>query len=367
MPPLRDMLQAGKLTALAALACATPPPYWRLIAAAGVPRHPGKRDPCRPLYRRALGMDDDRALDALCARRWICRNEAKMQVLGLAGPWRGWRPRIRREGEEHLRAALAAGHGAILWPSAFVYNHLVFKIALHQAGYRATQLSRPSHGFARSPIAVRFFNPVWMRVENRFLRERILIRDDRTGPAMRTLRTRLADNGVVVITVSNEAVRTVAVPLLGHWICLPTGPVNLAQSSGAPLLPAFVVRNAEGVYEVTIEAALPVPPPGAERDDFSGVVAALARRIEHYVRLYPEQWGGWSGFLVKEVPARPQAAGGAAKAAGPTGRAADATAARTESRDAYEHPDARERGPPRAATHREQAGGARRRSSSRRP
>lgn len=250
-----------------------------------------------------------------------------MQVLGLAGPWRGWRPTIRFEGEEHLRAALAAGNGAILWPSAFVYNHVVFKIALHQAGYQATQLSRPSHGFARSPIAVRLFNPVWMRVEERFLRERVLIRDDKTGPAMRTLRSRLADNGVVVITVSNEAVRTIAVPLLEHWIQLSTGPINLAQASGAPLLPAFVVRNAEGAYEVTIEPPLPIPPPSAARESFCSVMAALARRIERYVRLYPEQWGGWSGFLVDEASTGGEATNSARREGGPASDVADASAA----------------------------------------
>jgi lauroyl/myristoyl acyltransferase len=223
--------------------------------------------------------------------------EAKIQVIGLAGPWRNWRPMIRLQGEEHLTAALRRGKGVILWASSFLFSHLVFKMALRQAGYRVTQLSRPTHGFGASRVEVGLLNPIWMSVEERFLKERVMIRNNETELALKTLRSRLVENEIVVITVGNEARHTVDVPFLGHRLRLALGPVRIAQSSGAVLLPGFAVRNDEGVFEVTIDEPLQVPPAEAGRERLGEVAGVLARRIEPFARAHPEQWRGWNELL----------------------------------------------------------------------
>ena len=170
-------------------------------------------------------------------------------------------------------------------------------MALQKAGYRATQLSRPTHGFGRSGAAVRLLNPIWMRVEERFLKERVLIPGIETEPAIKTLRSRIAANGIVVITVGSEARHTVEVPFLKHRLRLATGPIYIAQSSGATLLPAFAVRRTDGAFDVTIEAPLSLPPLEAGRERLTEVAEALARRIEPYAQTYPEQWGGWNELI----------------------------------------------------------------------
>jgi lauroyl/myristoyl acyltransferase len=136
-----------------------------------------------------------------------------------------------------------------------------------------------------------------MRVEERFLKERVLIPGVDTGPAIKTLRSRIAANGIVVITVGSEARHTVEVPFLKHRLRLATGPIYIAQSSGAMLLPAFAVRRADGAFDVTIEAPLSLPPLEAARERHAEVAGALARRIEPYARTYPEQWGGWNELI----------------------------------------------------------------------
>jgi lauroyl/myristoyl acyltransferase len=298
---------AGKLIALTAVVWATPPSCWRRLAALGISRDDISTDSCRPIYRRALGVDEE-SLAALLAARRICLREAKIQVMGLAGPWRGWRPPIRFIGEEHLAAALARRKGVILWASPFTYSHLVFKMALHLAGYRVTQLSRPAHGFGGSPVAIRLLNPVWMRVEERFLRERVMIRGADTAAAVKRVHERLAENGIVVITVGNEARRTTEVPFLRHRLRLAAGPASIARTSGATLLPAFAVRDADGSFEVTLESPLPLPPAGASREQFDETVMALGRRIETYARHCPEQWGGWNELVPEEELASDEAA-----------------------------------------------------------
>ena len=293
----RDAARVAKLAALTASVWATPPRYWRYLAEFGVSSDSLRLDPNTSIYRRALAIEDIALLSALAASRRISLREAKAQVIGLAGPWRGWRPTTRFIGENHLIASLKRGKGVILWVSPFVYSHLMFKMSLREAGYSASQLSRPTHGFGKWGVAVRLLNPIWMRVEERFLKERILIRSFDTAPAIKTLRSRLAANGIVAITVGSDARRTINVPLLNHWMRLATGPIYIAQSSGAMLLPAFAVRTADGTFDVTIEAPLSLPPLESSPGGIAEVGNALAQRIEYYARRYPEQWEGWNELI----------------------------------------------------------------------
>jgi lauroyl/myristoyl acyltransferase len=297
MAIIADMYSMSKLAALTALVWATPPRYWHQLAHLGIGNHEDRSDPCCAIYRQALAIYDEKFLSALCAARRVSLREAKIQVLGLAGPWRQWRPPIRLFGEQHLLAALRRGKGVILWASPSTYSHLVFKIALTQAGHPITQLSRPTHGFGPSPRDIRLLNPIWMRVEERFLQERVLIEGVETKPAIRRLKARLAENGIVVITIGNEARRTVEVPFLEHRLRVATGPAFIAQSTGAALVPGFAVRGNDGTYEVTLESPLPVPPRDAGPERLVEVAAALARRIDPYARRFPEQWSGWSELI----------------------------------------------------------------------
>jgi lauroyl/myristoyl acyltransferase len=287
-----DLFQAGRITALAAIAWSTPPRLWRRIAAA-IPNF-RSTDPALRRYQRTLGLPDDaNAVALLDRRRRAHALEAKLQILGLIGPWRSWRPDVRLRGESHLQMALANGRGAILWVAESYHGMLMLKIALHRAGYRLCQLSRPTHGFSISPFGIRYLNPLWRRVEDRFINERVLIPDDDAAPAMEALRARLTANGVVFITLGPEARRFVEVPFLHHRIRVPTGPIRLAQDTGAALLPAFTFADDDGSFEASVEPAIASP---HGRGTFDVVAAAYAERITPFVRAYPEQWTGWEGY-----------------------------------------------------------------------
>jgi lauroyl/myristoyl acyltransferase len=297
---LDDLSLLSKLATLTVVVWAMPPQNWRRIAEFGITHG---EEAFRPFYRRALGISDDESLTTLCAARRISLRESKIQVIGLAGPWRRWRPEIRMHGEEHLKAALERGHGAILWAGNFLYSDLVYKIALHEKGYRATQLYRPAHGFGPSKIGVQLLNPLWMRVEERFLKERVVICGKDTATAVQVLRTRLAENGFVVIFVGNEGRHTTEAPFLNHLIRLATGPVAIAHSTGAALIPLFAVREADGTYDVILEEPLGVPRAANDRKKkFDEVAAAMAGRIEPYARRYPEQWRGWNELIAVGGP-----------------------------------------------------------------
>jgi hypothetical protein len=294
-----DLLQAGKVAAFALIAWATPPRWWRKVAVAMPNVGTANAGPDLRHFQSVLGpaFGAD-ALSILDNRRRACSREVKLQILGLNGPWRSWRPNIRLHGEAHLRKALDEGKGAILWVTDSAYSTLIFKIALDRAGYRAYQLSRKQHGFSTSPFGIRFLNPLWCRVENRFIEERVLIPGDDAAPAMAILRARLAVNRCVIITVGALAHRLAEVPFSNHRIRVPTGPIQFARSTGAVLLPAFAFLVGNGAFDVTIENALP---PADKSGTFDSIAAAYAKRLEPYVKKYPEQWTGWDYLLPREL------------------------------------------------------------------
>jgi len=224
--------------------------------------------------------------------------EAQMQILALLRPARRWQPVIRRHGFDHVAAALEKRRGAILWVSDFVYSTLVTKMAFHQAGFAVSHLSRPNHGFAMTPFGIRYLNPLWTRIEDRYIAERVKIIDDDAGEALKTLRMRLASNRIVSITVVDTAQRTLDTEFFRGTIRIATGPPHLSRISGAPLLPVFTLRGDDGVYDVTVGPPLDVG--GTAEPDYAGAVRAYVTMLESRVLAHPDQWNGW--FRIDHLP-----------------------------------------------------------------
>lgn len=284
-----DARDIVKIAALTLIAWLLPPRLWRKAAMATCAT--GRADPCLPAYRKILAHKyPDSEFAGIGWRNRVYSREQSLQILGLSGPWRSWRPDIRLSGTEHLQNALAGGHGAILWVTDSAFAKLIVKMALHHAGYHACQLSRPGHGFSPSPFGIRFLNPIWTRVENRYIAERILIRGEYATEALATLRARLAANRLAIIAVAPTAHKFAKALLLGAELPVPTGPIRLAKTTGAALLPVFAVAKGNGEFEVSIQE--PLHTAGAQADDES-VATAYAKRLESFVLDYPDQWTGW--------------------------------------------------------------------------
>jgi lauroyl/myristoyl acyltransferase len=117
------------------------------------------------------------------------------------------------------------------------------------------------------------------------------IRVDRSFvPTLAVLRV-LGQNGIVAMQGDRDFDNTgIAVPFFDREAFFPRGPLRVAMVSGATVLPAFVVRVADGRYRAIVEEPLEIDRDG-DRD------AALRKNIERYVaileryaRQYPEQW-----------------------------------------------------------------------------
>jgi KDO2-lipid IV(A) lauroyltransferase len=71
---------------------------------------------------------------------------------------------------------------------------------------------------------------------------------------------------------------------LGGTHYLPRGPFALSLATGAPILPAFVVRDG-GAYRGIVE-----PPFVVTQDDFAPYAARVSRALEGVIRRCPDQW-----------------------------------------------------------------------------
>lgn len=297
----QDPFIALSLLALAPIAVCIGERHWPAVCRAIVRVMPlgrvgllRRRQTAAGLRLAHAGAVEDGAIDAACAELDAHRLELRLQILRDL-LLRNWRPDVRVEGIAHLEAALAAGHGAILWIARFAFADTVVKIGLHRAGYPPAHLSRTVHGFSHSLIGRRWLNPIKQRMETRYLAERVVLNDTAPGTAMRRLHKILQGNGVVSITVDSWGAHVAEAPFLGGRLRVATGAPSLAWKTGARLLPVFVRRDpASGAFQVLIDDPLPTEPTRSKGEAQQAAVAQYLRRLEAHAVAVPGQWRDWA-------------------------------------------------------------------------
>lgn len=285
------------ISLLTPVAWLAPESLWRRLAHAIAPitEHfvgSRRRQNVETIRRLAGGHPAGRPPEAVEQEAFTGYVEETLQLLQAHGPL-ARRPAVRLQGGEHIAAALERGHGAILWVAHFTFYSLVPKIAFYEAGYAASHLSHPRHGFSGTRFGMRWLNPIRNSIEDRYLKERVFLSPDSPVGAMRTLQTRLKANGVVSTTVREMARRPVEVPFLANHIRLASGAPDLAYSTDAALLPVFPVREPDGSFAVYVEPAITCEEAGSRHAYARCVLERYAALLESYVLRYPGQWRGW--------------------------------------------------------------------------
>ena len=229
------------------------------------------------------------------------RSEHHLQILRAISPG-GWNARIELVGREHLDAALAAGHGAVLWVAHFCFNALAAKKAMAAAGYRVSHISRPEHGFSKSRVGIATVNRLRVRAELAYLDGRIVIDRDKPMAATLAAQRLLKRNGIVSITAGAwEGQRLAKFDLLGGKLELAVGAPGLARLSGAALLPVFALRDSgDATLRVTVEPPIPIGKGGDADAALQEATQRFGERMEPYVRREPAQWRDWKNLKLPD-------------------------------------------------------------------
>lgn len=180
-------------------------------------------------------------------------------------------------GREHFDAALAKGKGVMVYTAHFGNWELMAAwFGLH--GYSAEIIVRDLD----SPLMNAFVTWARSRSGNAVVSK---------GRIMRMLIKRLSENGIAGILLDQNVaeVEGVFVDFFSVPACTNKGPAMLAASTGAAMLPAFIVR--EGTrHTVFIGRETQMVNTGDRQADAVANTAACTKVIEEMVRRHPEQW-----------------------------------------------------------------------------
>jgi lauroyl/myristoyl acyltransferase len=183
-------------------------------------------------------------------------------------------------GEEILKNALSKGKGAILL-SAHVGNWELGGNLLRALNYPLAVVVM-AHNTATTNVLL-----------NRLRKNRgmhVIEVNQSSFSGVEILRY-LRNNGVVTLSGDRDYLGTGRpIDFLGKKVTFPVGPVALAMSSGAALIPAFVLKGTDGKYFGILEDAIPLVLEGEREEVIERNLAMTARVFETYIRRYPEQW-----------------------------------------------------------------------------
>lgn len=245
----------------------------------------------RPKYRTAiqsnLSIILGKSPDSASVRR-----AADEMVRGHAAAWLDFLHFATRPPEEsarlvesvvgfsHIVEARASGKGVLLL-TAHLGNWEVGGLMLAQV---------------RQPIHVVLVPDIFPGVER--ARRRLHARsgvteipiDRSLAPALAVLRA-LDSNAIVAMQGDRDFNNTgVAVPFFGRPAFFPRGPMRVAMATGAAVLPAFILRTADGRYRAVIEKPLEIVRTADRDASLKENLSRYVAILEGYVRANPEQW-----------------------------------------------------------------------------
>lgn len=293
----KDIFEVPRMVAQGLLAWTLPEAAWwslsRLFAQIDVSMNPARtRQEVAQIEAAYVGTQIASAARSIAVESWAHRYEDRFHYLRAWRPG-GWEPEIEIAGAEHVSEALERGRGIIFWGGTFSFNHLVAKMAYRRLGLQVSHFSRPTHGFSETRFGVRYLNAICRGIEDRYLGERLMTEVNKTPLSLQRMRERLMANGCVSFTVGDRGRRTAAARFLNARLVLATGPLAMAWSTGATLLPVFTLRTKPRHFEVTIGAPIELKEDAHGEADYTAALQTYADMVTPFALRDPGQWRGW--------------------------------------------------------------------------
>lgn len=187
-------------------------------------------------------------------------------------------PGVIFTGREHYENALARGKGCLFF-TGHLGNWELMSVAIGYVGIHTNIVYR------------RLDNPV---LENVVLWFRSITghRMIPKGGASESIRSLLRNNQAVAILMDQNVARRegVFVNFFGRPAATTRGVAGFALETGAAVVPAINVRQADGTYHIIMGPEIPVTRTGDRERDLVENTQAFTSYLEAFIRQYPDQW-----------------------------------------------------------------------------
>ena len=182
--------------------------------------------------------------------------------------------------EEIIRKALKKGRGVILL-SAHIGNWEFGGLMIRHSKYPLAVVSLPHNTAPTNALVNRFREDKGISV----------IEVDESPFSALPILKHLRKNGVVAMMGDKDFFGNGKfTSYFGKQVRFPIGPVIIAMSSGAALIPAFVLKQPDGKYFGVLEDAIPLSNERPREQAIQKNLEKIAVIFETYIKRYPDQW-----------------------------------------------------------------------------
>ncbi len=192
------------------------------------------------------------------------------------------------EGREHLDAALARGRGVLLCQAHFGAFQMTMP-AIGYSGYTMNQISASAALWTEEGATAAQKRMLGIKAKYEYT---LPVKHISVTSSLRPVFNALKRNEIVGITVDGGGGKNI-IPLrfLGREAFFQTGAVDLAVSTGAAMVPAFIVTERGLRHRLVLHPPLHVDG-GAGRDENRlRVLPEFAALLESYVLRFPHHYG----------------------------------------------------------------------------
>ncbi len=199
---------------------------------------------------------------------------------------------VRIRNPEILDIALKAGKGVIL-VSAHFGNFPLMLVKLSLEGYKTAVIMRP----LKEGRVEEIFEAERLRIDIKTILS--IPRRACVEEAIRSLRN---NRSLLIPLDQNFGTSGVFVNFFGAKAATATGPVVLAQRTGAAIVPCFIVRRNDDTHDIFFEPPLKLENGKDELEVIARNIQRITDIIERYIRKYPSQWS----WIHRRWKARPK-------------------------------------------------------------
>jgi KDO2-lipid IV(A) lauroyltransferase len=192
--------------------------------------------------------------------------------------------KIRVEGEQHLRDALARRKG-VLALSAHLGNFALIGARLAAAGYAFSVVVKHPSNEEFAELITQYRAQVGI--------DTIAAKPRRE--AVRAIVQALRENRIVLVVADEFKSGEITVEFMGQTVPAPRGPATLALRTGAVTLPMFATRRRDDSIVLAIGRPIEAVNRESLEETITATTALYTRHLEDAIHRFPDQWS-WLGF-----------------------------------------------------------------------